>query len=104
MRRDRDAEAVVAPFLPLAHLRVFLRVEEARMRIERGEHAADGAVDQAVGLDLVDVARFDGAQRGGERAGSAREPCRRSRARFGRRSRRPARTAATAKTTAGKGR
>ena len=36
------------------------------MRIERAEHAADGAVDEAVGLDLVDVVRLDRAQRRGE--------------------------------------
>ena len=62
-----NADAVVAPFLPLAHLRVLARVEEARMRIERAEHAANGAVDEVVGLDLVDVVRLDRAQRRGER-------------------------------------
>src|SRR5207302_11391825 len=42
-RHDRDAETVVAAFLPLAHLRVLARIEEARMRIEGAEHAADRA-------------------------------------------------------------
>ncbi len=63
-----DADAVVAPFLALAHLRVFLRIEKAGMRIERAEHAADRAVDEAIRFDLVDVVGFDRAQRGGERA------------------------------------
>ena len=61
-RLDGDAEPVVAPFLPLAHLRVAARVHEARVRIERLEHAVDGAVDQAVGLDFLGVLRLDGGQ------------------------------------------
>ena len=64
---DLDPDAVVVPFLPLAHLRVLARVEEARMRIERREHAADRAVHQTIRIDLVDVAGFDGAQRRRER-------------------------------------
>ena len=64
---DLDPDAVVVPFLPLAHLRVLARVEEARVRIERREHAAHRAVHQAIRIDLVDVAGFDGAQRGRER-------------------------------------
>src|SRR5262249_54451637 len=51
---DRDAEAVVMPFLALAHLRVFLGAEKTRMRIEGAEHPAHGAVDQVFGIDLVD--------------------------------------------------
>ena len=61
---DRDAEAVVAAFLPLAHLRVGAGIHEARMRIERLEHAGDGAVDQPVGLDRADVIGVDRVQRG----------------------------------------
>ena len=36
------------------------------MRVERLEHAADGAVDQPVGFDLADVIGVDRAQRGGK--------------------------------------
>src|SRR5262249_51202522 len=42
---DAQTEAVVAAFLTLTHLRVAARVEEARVRIERLQHAVDGAVD-----------------------------------------------------------
>ena len=68
LRDDRHADAVVAAFLAFAHLRVLFRAEEARMRIERPEHAAHGAVDEVVGIDLVDVVGFDGAERGREGA------------------------------------
>ena len=63
---DRDPEAVVVPFLPLPHLLVVLRVHKARMRVERLQHAADGAVDQAGGIDLVDVIGLHGAEGRGE--------------------------------------
>src|SRR4029077_11850265 len=36
---DADAEAVVMPFLPFTQRGIRLRVHEARMRIERLEHA-----------------------------------------------------------------
>ena len=65
-RLNGEAEAVVAAFLPLAHLRVGPRVHEARMRIERLQHAVDGAVDHAVGFDRLGVLRLDGGQRRGE--------------------------------------
>ena len=58
---DGDAEAVVVPFLPLAHLRVFAGIEEARMRIERAEHAANRAIHEPIGFNLVDVIGLDGA-------------------------------------------
>ena len=64
---DGEAEAVVAAFLPLAHLRVGPRIHEARMRIERLQHAVDGAVDQAIGFDGVGVVGLDRAQRRRER-------------------------------------
>jgi hypothetical protein len=64
---DLNPDAVVVPFLPLPHLRVLARVEETRMRVEGREHPAHGAVHQTIGIDLVDVTRFDRAQRGGER-------------------------------------
>ena len=67
-RRDADAEAVVAAFLALAHLGVGAGVEEARVRVERLEHAGDGAVDEAVGFDVLDVLLLHGGQRGGEDA------------------------------------
>ena len=63
---DGDAQAVVAAFLPLAHLRKRARVHEARMWIERLEHAGDRAVDQPIGLDLTHVLVFDGLQCGGK--------------------------------------
>ena len=37
------------------------------MRIERLQHAVDGAVDQPVGFDRLGVLRLDRAQRRGER-------------------------------------
>ena len=36
------------------------------MRIERAQHAADRAVHEAIGIDLVDVVGLDRAQRSGE--------------------------------------
>ncbi len=63
---DRDAETVVAAFLPLAHLRVRAGIHEARMRIERLEHAGDGAINEPVGFDRADVIGVNGAQRGGK--------------------------------------
>ena len=60
-------EPVVAAFLPLAHLRVARGIHEARMRIERLQHAGDGAVDRAVGRSAsADVVLLDRAQRRGE--------------------------------------
>ena len=55
-------------FLPLAHLRVRLRIEEARMRIERVQHAVDRAVDQPVRRQLVDVLTIDRVERRREHA------------------------------------
>ena len=66
--QDRHADAVIAPFLALAHLRVFLRREIARMRVQRAEHAANRAGDEILGIDLVVIVRLDGAQRVGEGA------------------------------------
>ena len=63
---DRDPEPVVAAFLPLAELRELLRVHETRVGIERLQHAADGPVDQLIGLDLLHVARLDRVERRGE--------------------------------------
>ena len=57
-----DAEAVILAFLPLAHLRVGARVEEARMRVERLEHAVDRAVDEAVRRHILDVLTIDRRQ------------------------------------------
>ena len=62
-RYDLNADAVIPPFLPLAHLRVLTRREKARMRIERAQHAANCAVDEVLGLDLLDVVRLDRTQR-----------------------------------------
>ena len=73
-RLDGDAEPVVAPLLSLAHLRVLTRVEEARVRIERREHAADGGVDHAVRFNLVDVLPFDGTERRRERRVACGQP------------------------------
>ena len=63
---NRHADAVIAAFLPLAHLRIRFRVEEARVRVERLEHAGDRAVDQPVGFDRPDVIRVNRVQRGGK--------------------------------------
>ena len=60
--------AVVPAFLPLAELRVLPRIHEARMRIERLEHAGNRAINETIGLDLVDVPRLDHGERGRERA------------------------------------
>jgi len=56
---DLNTEAVVAPFLALAHLRVRFRIEKAGMWIQRAEHAANRAIDEAVGLDRPDVVGLD---------------------------------------------
>ena len=71
-RLNGDAEAVVALLLTLAHLGVGARVHEARMRVERLQHAVDAAVDEPIGLDRLGVFRLDGRQRRGERSCSAR--------------------------------
>src|SRR5207247_10806651 len=63
---DLNAEAVIAPFLPLAHLRVRLRIEKAGMWIQRAEHAANRAVDEAVGFDRPDVVGLDRGERDGK--------------------------------------
>src|SRR4029077_15763855 len=65
-RLNRDADAVVTPFLTLAHLRVFARIKKTRVRIERAEHAADRTVDKAIGFHLVDVVRLNRIERSGE--------------------------------------
>ena len=65
---DADAEAVVVPFLPLAHLRVGPRVHEVRVRIQRLQHAVDGAVHQPGGVHRLGVVVLDGSERGGEDA------------------------------------
>ena len=36
------------------------------MRIERLQHAVDGAVDEAIGFDRLGVVGLNGAERGGE--------------------------------------
>src|SRR5262245_28506013 len=59
---DGDAETVVAALLPLAHLGKTAGVHEARMRIQRLQQAADGAVDQPVRFVLPDVVLLDGAK------------------------------------------
>src|SRR4051794_9798728 len=55
-------------FLALTHLRVRFRIEEARMRIERVQHAVNRTVDQPVRGQLVDVLTIDGVQRRREHA------------------------------------
>src|SRR5690606_20896728 len=70
---DADADAVVAPLLPLTHARELARREEARVRIERAEHAVDRRVDQHLAAaDLsrsthrgqrLDVLLLDGRER-----------------------------------------
>ena len=66
-RLNGDAEAGVMTFLPLAHLRVLVRIEKARVRIQRAEHAPDRTVDEPIGIDFVHVVGFDHAERGGKR-------------------------------------
>src|SRR5205823_14192087 len=61
-----DSDAVVMAYLSLAHLRVLARREEVGVRVERAEHAADGARHEVLGLDLVDVVALDRAERGRE--------------------------------------
>src|SRR4029079_11917745 len=61
-----NAEAVVAPFLALAHLRVGFRIEKAGVGIQRAEHPANRAVDEAVGLDRADIIRLDRVERDGK--------------------------------------
>ncbi len=65
---DRDAEPVIAAMLALAHLRVGLRIEEARVRVQRLQHAVDGAVDEPIGRQLLDVVALDGREREGKHA------------------------------------
>ena len=60
---DLNAEAVIASFLALAHLRVGFRIEEAGVWIQRAQHAANRAVDQVVGLDRPDVVGLNGVER-----------------------------------------
>jgi len=50
---DGDAQAVIAALLAFPHLRVGLRIEETGVRVERLQHAADGAVDETVRVDLA---------------------------------------------------
>ncbi len=61
-RSNRDPKAVVATFLPLAHLAVGVGIHEARMRIQRLQHAADGAVDEAIRFRVANIGVFDGLQ------------------------------------------
>ena len=56
-----------AALLPFAKLRELLRVHEVRVRVERLQHSTDRTVHELIGLDLLDVARFDDVERGGER-------------------------------------
>jgi len=63
---DADPEAVIVALLALAQLRIGLGIHEAGVRIERLEHAVDGAVDDAVRLDRLDVSLLDLPERGGE--------------------------------------
>ena len=63
-----DPEAVIPAFLALPQLRVLLRIEEARMRIERLQHAVDRAVDEAIRGHFFDVLPIDGREGGGEHA------------------------------------
>ena len=62
-RLNLDAEPVVASFLPFTHLRILARVEEARMGVERFQHALDAAIDEAVGGDFLDVFAIDRRER-----------------------------------------
>jgi hypothetical protein len=61
-----DPETVVVAFLAFAHLRVGFRIEEARMRVERVEHPVDGAVDQPIRRQFVDVLLVDRVERSRE--------------------------------------
>ena len=63
---DGDPETVITSLLPLAHLRVRLGVEKARMRIERVQHPVDGAVDHAIGRHVVHIFLLDGVNSGRE--------------------------------------
>ena len=55
LHRDLDAEAAeLAAGLHL-HVAVFLGVEIARMRVERGQHAVDRRLDQLLVADLLDI-------------------------------------------------
>ena len=90
-RLDGEADAVVLALLALAHLRVLPGVEEARMRIERLEHPADGVVNQPVRGDRLDILPVDGGQGGrkhpillgnlvlGDLGGTAEKPARQGR-------------------------
>jgi hypothetical protein len=55
LRRDRHADALVGTVGVTLELVEDLRLHELRMRIERGEHALEGAVDQLLVGDLVGV-------------------------------------------------
>jgi hypothetical protein len=55
---DRDPEAaVIAVGRGLQHIEVG-RLDEARMWVERGEHAVDRALDERMVVDLVDILGF----------------------------------------------
>ena len=65
--RDLDAESAEAALRLDLQLLVQLRGEIRAVRVERGEHAVDGALDQPLGVDLLDVVLLDDRQDVGER-------------------------------------
>ena len=65
--RDLDAEAAEAALRVDLELLVELGREVGAVRVERGEHAVDGALDQLLGVDLLDVVLLDDRQDVGER-------------------------------------
>jgi hypothetical protein len=71
---DGDTQAVVAALLALAHLPVRARVEEARVRVQRLQHAGDGAVDDAIAFRLLHVVGLDQPHGRGERAKPLGQP------------------------------
>ncbi len=67
-RADLDTEAEVTSLLALAHLPVIVGAHEAGVRVQRLEHAADGAVHQAIRLRLADIVVLNCLQSVGEDA------------------------------------
>ncbi len=57
--RDRQAKPAIAAFGLGPQILEIARVEEARMRVEAGEHAVDRALDQLFVIDLFDIVAAD---------------------------------------------
>ena len=57
--RDLDAEPAEFAMRGLLHVVPALLIHVARMRIERGDHAVDGAFDQLGIVGLLDIAALD---------------------------------------------